>query len=179
MKNITLIVSLCVIGSINTLYPMKRSNDTLESPTFNNSYSNNNFPYPTHNHPLTLTPNANTYVQAEVMEPYQAPINVYDTEPAICDEETAAHILVTMALERGIFAEKTFVQNNAIPRNMQTPKAKTVYACTLCGKSLASKRGLTYHIQSHTKEKPFGCSLCDKSFTRKGSVDRHMIKHRG
>ena len=53
------------------------------------------------------------------------------------------------------------------------------FACTICGKKLASKKTLNHHLLIHSGEKPFVCSQCGRSFARKYDLIRHNRVHSG
>lgn len=48
------------------------------------------------------------------------------------------------------------------------------FKCTYCDKTLARKRTLNTHINSHFGIKPFKCSQCDKTFAYKSSLSNHL-----
>ena len=53
------------------------------------------------------------------------------------------------------------------------------FECNQCGKKLASKQSLTWHLRVHSGEKPFSCSQCGKAFTQKGHLTTHLRVHSG
>ena len=48
------------------------------------------------------------------------------------------------------------------------------YPCDICGKILARKDKLKYHMRIHTGEKLYHCEYCDKAFNQKRNYDNHV-----
>ncbi|KDR14541.1 zinc finger protein 432-like isoform X3 [Zootermopsis nevadensis] len=53
----------------------------------------------------------------------------------------------------------------------------SVYVCEVCGKQLASKLTLKYHMMSHDGDKPFPCETCGKKFPLKTKLQLHQKIH--
>ena len=53
------------------------------------------------------------------------------------------------------------------------------FACTVCGKKLASKWTLNHHLLIHSGKKPFACSQCGKAFALKSNLTQHNRIHSG
>jgi uncharacterized Zn-finger protein len=49
--------------------------------------------------------------------------------------------------------------------------------CEICGKQLASKQSLNYHMNLHTGLRPFECDECQKSFGHPESLRIHRKIH--
>ncbi|PNF23056.1 hypothetical protein B7P43_G09812 [Cryptotermes secundus] len=52
-----------------------------------------------------------------------------------------------------------------------------VFVCDVCGKQLASKLTLKYHMMIHAGDKPFRCEICDKRFALKTKLQLHERIH--
>lgn len=52
-----------------------------------------------------------------------------------------------------------------------------MYVCDVCGKQLASKLTLKYHMMMHSEDKPFTCGTCGKSFAVRTKLQLHERIH--
>jgi len=51
------------------------------------------------------------------------------------------------------------------------------YVCTICGRVMVTKLGLSVHIRSHTLERPYKCNVCTKGFTSSSNLQTHLRRH--
>lgn len=52
-----------------------------------------------------------------------------------------------------------------------------MFVCDVCGKQLASKLTLKYHMMIHAGDKPFSCEVCNKRFALKTKLQLHERIH--
>lgn len=74
---------------------------------------------------------------------------------------------------------KTFTLMRSLTAHVNTRHLNLVNSvtCEICGKILASERGLRFHRTMHTGEKPHSCNDCQKSFPTRGELNKHMRIH--
>lgn len=51
--------------------------------------------------------------------------------------------------------------------------------CDICGRSIASKNKLKFHMRTHTGDKPYPCPNCKKKFGKKEQLKIHERVHTG
>lgn len=42
--------------------------------------------------------------------------------------------------------------------------------CDICGKKIATKEKLKYHLRTHTGDRPFACASCPRKFPKKDQL---------
>jgi uncharacterized Zn-finger protein len=57
------------------------------------------------------------------------------------------------------------------------PRAKTAWACSICGKTFTRNFHKLDHEKSHRGERPHECPECGKAFTRLNDCKRHQKLH--
>lgn len=63
-------------------------------------------------------------------------------------------------------------------RTQHLGKAKKMWTCKFCGKSVVSSRKLI-HLRTHSGERPHKCPICDRGLTTSYSLKTHMKTHSG
>ncbi len=72
----------------------------------------------------------------------------------------------------------TFKRSQHLKRHIQYKHDQVRdHSCHYCGKAFFTKKDLSYHIASHTKEATHICDVCGKCFILPSSLSRHKVTH--
>lgn len=92
------------------------------------------------------------------------------------------HLCRTTSAFRLASSETDSQDRNPIPspsKDEVRKKSDQMSECSVCKKSIASKRGLKIHMRRHSGEQPFQCGVCGRRFAFSSSRSRHMRVHTG
>lgn len=56
-------------------------------------------------------------------------------------------------------------------------RARNIYKCPVCAKTVKSQNYLRLHMKSHTGDRPHKCMHCHKSFITKDTLTKHLSVH--
>ncbi len=207
MKNITFIISLFVILSVNTLLPMKRSaDDSIESPSkpshprtelenlyiyncpsqnYNNAFANQEDISITEQENFSETEEENLSDRHAITPvlPTVITYKFHNIRPMSAPLTTpcASNIPVNKFVCTFEGCNKPHVSNSALIIHTRTHTKEKPHKCTFegCNKAYAQIGVLTRHMQTHTGETPFACTFedCDKSFSHKNNLNKHLKTH--
>ena len=59
----------------------------------------------------------------------------------------------------------------------ETSLSEKAFGCGDCGKTFATKHGLTLHFRKHTKDVPFECDVCGRHYSKKACLMKHIMVH--
>ena len=84
---------------------------------------------------------------------------------------------------------ETDTKEKKIPSQKKVPKEKendekttnassTRVQCSICGRTIFSKKFLADHMRLHTGERPYVCKTCGACFSSRGSLHKHTKLHK-